>query len=76
MVRFDDSKRLPKRHTGMEPPPFARVPHPVDIEMVPSHPVDTSEGHIELLAAIVLISHACGNTLAPQHFSSITAILQ
>jgi len=54
-VRFEDPKRLDKRHAGVKPPPFARVPHPVDIETVrrPMR-VDTGEGRIELFAAIVL----------------------
>src|SRR5258708_12464616 len=66
-VRFEDSKRLGKRHTGMEPPPFARVPHPVDIETVLSNAVDTGEGCIELLAAIVLHARpvALHETISP-----------
>jgi hypothetical protein len=55
-VRFEDSKRVGECYTGMEPPPFARVPHPVDIEPVWSHAVDTGERRIELLAAMVLPS--------------------
>src|SRR5216684_7450042 len=55
-VRFDDSKRFGECYTGMEPAPFARVPHPVDIKPVWSHAVDTGERRIELLAAIVLPS--------------------
>jgi hypothetical protein len=53
-VRFEDSKRLDKRHAGVKPPPFSGVPHPVDIEAVSSHAVDTGEGRIELFAAIML----------------------
>jgi hypothetical protein len=58
----------PKRHTGMEPPPFAGVPHPVDIEMVPSHAIDTGEGFIELFAAIVLHTRpvALHETVSPR----------
>src|SRR5260370_42238358 len=55
-VRFEDSKRVGECYTGMEPPPFARVPHPVDIKPVWSHAVDTGERRIELLAVIVLPS--------------------
>ncbi|MGB6636367.1 MAG: hypothetical protein WBF12_11930, partial [Bradyrhizobium sp.] len=53
-VSFEDSKRFGKRHADMEAPPFARVPHPVDIETVRADAVDTGEGRIELFAAIVL----------------------
>jgi hypothetical protein len=72
-VRFEDSKRLGKRHTGMEPPPFARVPHPVDIETVLSHAVDTGEGCIELLAAIVLHARpvALHETISPRRPSAM-----
>src|SRR5208282_6775990 len=52
-VGFEDSKRLGKRHAGIKPPPFAGVPHPVDIKTVASHAVDAGEGRIELFAAIV-----------------------
>ena len=55
-VRFEESKRVGECYTGMEPPPFARVPHPVDIKPVWSHAVDTGERRVELLAAIVLPS--------------------
>jgi hypothetical protein len=55
-VRFEESKRVGECYTGMEPPPFARVPHPVDIKPVWSHAVDTVERRVELLAAIVLPS--------------------
>src|ERR1700692_2994321 len=55
-IRFEDSKRVGECYTGMEPPPFARVPHPVDIKPVWSHAADTGERRIELLAAIVLPS--------------------
>jgi hypothetical protein len=60
-VGFEDSKRFGKRHADMEALPFARVPHPVDIETVRPHAVDASEGRIELVAAIVL--HARSVTL-------------
>src|SRR6202790_3453353 len=67
-VRFDDSKRLAKRHAGMKPPPFARVPHPVDIEAALSHAIDTGEGRIELFAAIVLHARpvALHETISPR----------
>jgi hypothetical protein len=52
-VGFEDSERLGKCHTDVEPPPFARVPHPVDIETVLSHAVDAGEWRVELLATIV-----------------------
>jgi len=52
-VSFEDSKCLDKRHAGMEQPPFPRVPHPVDIETVPSHAIDAGERRIELIAVIV-----------------------
>jgi len=52
-VGFEDSERLGKCHTDVEPPPFARVPHPVDIETVVSHAVDAGEWRVELLATIV-----------------------
>jgi hypothetical protein len=54
-IRFEDSKRLDKRHTGMEPPPFAGVTHPVDIEAVRTHTVDPGEGRVELLATLCFI---------------------
>src|SRR3984957_3056007 len=60
-VLFEDSLLLCKRHADMEAPPFARVPHPVDIETVRPHAVDASEGRMELVAAIVL--HARSVTL-------------
>ena len=60
-VGFENSKRLDKGHVGMEPPPFACVPHPVDVEVVSSHAVDSSKRRIELLATIVL--HARSVTL-------------
>lgn len=67
-VCLDDPKRLAKRHTSMEPPPFARVPHPVDTEMVPSHAVNTGEGHIELLVAIMLHARSAAQheTISPR----------
>jgi hypothetical protein len=49
-VSFEDSQRLGKRHPGMEPPPFACVPHPVDIKPISSRAVDAGEGGVELLA--------------------------
>ena len=52
-VRFEDSKRLGKRQADVEPPPFARMPHPVDIKAVGAHAVDTGERRVKFLAAIV-----------------------
>ncbi|MBY5402388.1 hypothetical protein [Rhizobium leguminosarum] len=51
-VSFEDSQSLGKRYAGMKPPPFACVPHPIDIEPIGSHAVDAGEGSIELLAAL------------------------
>ena len=53
-IRFKDSQRLGKRDVDMEPPPFARVPHPVDIKSVRPHTVDAGEWRIEFLATIML----------------------
>jgi hypothetical protein len=58
-VRFEDSKRLDKRHAGVKPPPFSRVPHPVNIETVWTYAVDAGEGRIELLAEIVAPCPTC-----------------
>jgi hypothetical protein len=52
-IGFEDSKRFGKRHAEMEAPPFARVPHPVDIETIRPHTVDPGEERIELVAAIL-----------------------
>jgi hypothetical protein len=67
-VRFDDSKRLAKRQAGMEPPPFARVPHPIDIEAALSRAIDTGEARVELFAAIVLHARpvALHETISPR----------
>ena len=66
-VSFEDSKRLDKRHAGMEQPPFPRVPHPVDIEtVVPCG--RAGERRIELLAAIVFHARsvALHKTISPR----------
>jgi hypothetical protein len=52
-VRFENTKRLDERLAGVKPPPFARVPHPVDIELIWPHAIDSGESRVELLAAIV-----------------------
>ena len=71
-VRFEDSNRLDKRHTGVKPPPFSGVPHPVDIETVRAHAVDTGEGRIELFAAIMLHARpvALEETISPSRPSA------
>jgi hypothetical protein len=43
-VGFEDSKRFGKRHANMDAPPFARGPHPVDIETVRPHAVNGGKG--------------------------------
>jgi hypothetical protein len=46
VVRFEDSRRLGKGYAGMHRPPFARVPHPMDIKPVTSYAVASGEGRI------------------------------
>ena len=53
-VRFENMKRLDERHAAIKPPPRPRVPHPVDIESVPPHAIDSGERRIELLAMNML----------------------
>jgi hypothetical protein len=52
-VRFDDPKRLAQASHRHGASTFCRCAAS-SIEMVPSHAVDTGEGLIELIAAIVL----------------------
>ena len=51
-IRFEDVERLGQCDPGMQPPPRSGMTHPVDVEMVRPHPVETGEGCIELLATI------------------------
>jgi hypothetical protein len=53
-VGFEDSQPVGEGHSSMKPPPFARVPHPVDIKSISSHAVNAREWRIELFAAIML----------------------
>ncbi|SJM33792.1 hypothetical protein [Mesorhizobium delmotii] len=52
-VRFENAKRLDERLAGVKPPSFTREPHPVDIELIWPHAIDSGESRVELLAAIV-----------------------
>src|ERR1700730_288017 len=53
-----------------EPKSHARVdPHPIDIKLVPFHAVDTGEGRVEFLAAIVFHARpvALHEAVSPRH---------
>src|SRR4051794_14601318 len=57
-VTFEQMQRLGQRHTGIQTPPSAGVPHPVDVKAVRAHAVDAGEGCVELLACIVCHTRA------------------
>jgi len=72
-VGFEDSQSLGKWHAAMETPPFAGMPHPVDIEPVRPDTVNAGERRIELLAEIVrhTRSIALHETISPRSPSTM-----
>ncbi len=55
-IVFESFQSFGQGHPAIEPPPFSRMPHPVDVKAVGTHSVEAREWRVEFLPAIVFHS--------------------